>query len=87
MPSQSTATTLTVQGVEIPKLSFGTWEITGPAASAAAERGRIAALARDGRVRAFTRVAAGVRTSPGHTCGAGLRSRIAGGAGGARCDP
>ena len=29
MPSQPTATTLTVQGVEIPKLGFGTWEITG----------------------------------------------------------
>ena len=29
MPSQPTATTLTVQDVEIPKLGFGTWEITG----------------------------------------------------------
>jgi len=35
MPSQPTATTLTVQGVEIPKLGFGTWEITGPDATEA----------------------------------------------------
>jgi len=32
MPLPASATTLTVQGVEIPKLGFGTWEITGTAA-------------------------------------------------------
>jgi len=35
MRSESTERTLTVQGVEIPKLGFGTWEITGPEASEA----------------------------------------------------